>query len=626
MTAPDEKLTFDLVARDRASREFDKVGDAAVRAGRDFDKAGDGAGQLQMQIDDSTRSLRALGDEFDRTGDRALLKDLSRESRTLRGLQKLRREMSALADATGDVSHFSFRGLTGAIESLPLQLKGALIVAAAGAITAATPLIAAGLTGAITAGVGGGVLAAGIASAARSPAVKSAWQELADSAKDVFAGFGAPFVEPTVRGIKILRAALVGMDDDLSAIAKSAAGFVEPLAAGFAGLVERMLPGLRNLMSSARPLFDMLRDELPNIGRAVSSFFDSMASGAEGGVDGLRALLRLAEFTLVALGETLEMLTRQFHDLADIARAFGAGSGPLGLLFQSAEGGTPKLLKMRDAVHQSGEAARAATPKFADLFGQFMGLDEAAIRVEQTIDNLTSALKDNGTTLDINSEKGRNNRTAFLNAVEAAERHRVKMIENGQSVAYANGVYQTTINRLYATGVQAGISRGELDKLLRKYQDISRQPNITKTIKFRQVFTQEGRAYRAPGGPVFFREGGIHYAQTGLLNMSRRAQMFPGGKTMFGFAEPGTGGEAFVARNAPRQRSLAIGAQAMRWHGASVVPWEQMIRGAYRARQSPTVIEISSGGSRMDDLLLELLRRAIRVKGGNVQVVLGKRS
>ena len=134
MTAPDEKLTFDLVARDRASREFDKVGDAAVRAGRDFDKAGDGAGQLQMQIDDSTRSLRALGDEFDRTGDRALLKDLSRESRTLRGLQKLRREMSALADATGDVSHFSFRGLTGAIESLPLQLKGALIVAAAGGL------------------------------------------------------------------------------------------------------------------------------------------------------------------------------------------------------------------------------------------------------------------------------------------------------------------------------------------------------------------------------------------------------------------------------------------------------------------------------------------------------------
>lgn len=36
-----------------------------------------------------------------------------------------------------------------------------------------------------------------------------------------------------------------------------------------------------------------------------------------------------------------------------------------------------------------------------------------------------------------------------------------------------------------------------------------------------------------------------------------------------------------------------------------------------------TVIEIRSGGSRMDDLLVELLQRAIRVRGGNVQLVLG---
>ena len=39
---------------------------------------------------------------------------------------------------------------------------------------------------------------------------------------------------------------------------------------------------------------------------------------------------------------------------------------------------------------------------------------------------------------------------------------------------------------------------------------------------------------------------------------------------------------------------------------------------------SPTVIEIRSGGTRMDDLFVELLRRAIRVRGGNVQVVLGR--
>lgn len=40
----------------------------------------------------------------------------------------------------------------------------------------------------------------------------------------------------------------------------------------------------------------------------------------------------------------------------------------------------------------------------------------------------------------------------------------------------------------------------------------------------------------------------------------------------------------------------------------------------------PVVLELRSGGSRMDDMLLEMLRRSVRVRGGNVQVVLGGRS
>jgi hypothetical protein len=35
------------------------------------------------------------------------------------------------------------------------------------------------------------------------------------------------------------------------------------------------------------------------------------------------------------------------------------------------------------------------------------------------------------------------------------------------------------------------------------------------------------------------------------------------------------------------------------------------------------VVELHSGGSRLDDLLLEVVRKSIKVRGGNVQVVLG---
>jgi len=37
------------------------------------------------------------------------------------------------------------------------------------------------------------------------------------------------------------------------------------------------------------------------------------------------------------------------------------------------------------------------------------------------------------------------------------------------------------------------------------------------------------------------------------------------------------------------------------------------------------VLELHSGGSKLDDLLVEVLRKAVAVRGGDVQVVLGKK-
>lgn len=45
--------------------------------------------------------------------------------------------------------------------------------------------------------------------------------------------------------------------------------------------------------------------------------------------------------------------------------------------------------------------------------------------------------------------------------------------------------------------------------------------------------------------------------------------------------------------------------------------------GAAGAGGGAVVIEVRSGGSRLDDLLVDVLKKAIRVRGGNVQVVLG---
>ncbi|HKX46591.1 MAG TPA: hypothetical protein VJP77_07800 [Planctomycetota bacterium] len=79
-----------------------------------------------------------------------------------------------------------------------------------------------------------------------------------------------------------------------------------------------------------------------------------------------------------------------------------------------------------------------------------------------------------------------------------------------------------------------------------------------------------------------------------------------GGKS-FRIPRMHTGG---VVPGAPGQEALAI-LQA----GERVTP--------AGAGPAGVTLELRSSGSRVDDLLVELLRRAIRVKGGNVQAVLG---
>lgn len=53
--------------------------------------------------------------------------------------------------------------------------------------------------------------------------------------------------------------------------------------------------------------------------------------------------------------------------------------------------------------------------------------------------------------------------------------------------------------------------------------------------------------------------------------------------------------------------------------GVSAMPMASAATGT-----APVVLKIESGGSRFDDALVEVLRKSIRVRGGNVQVVLGR--
>ncbi|MGH3735831.1 MAG: hypothetical protein ACRDT6_09460 [Micromonosporaceae bacterium] len=94
-----------------------------------------------------------------------------------------------------------------------------------------------------------------------------------------------------------------------------------------------------------------------------------------------------------------------------------------------------------------------------------------------------------------------------------------------------------------------------------------------------------------------------------------------GGK---GFTVPGwvpiIGGKEF---RIPRLHTGGIVPGAPGSETMALLQAGERITPAGRSSGGATVIEIRSGGSRLDDLLVELLRRSVRTQGGNVQVVLG---
>ncbi len=91
------------------------------------------------------------------------------------------------------------------------------------------------------------------------------------------------------------------------------------------------------------------------------------------------------------------------------------------------------------------------------------------------------------------------------------------------------------------------------------------------------------------------------------------------------------GGVTGAASGGPRGNWTMVGEQGRELvklaPGSTVIPngqTEAMMSGqGTGAGGSPTVLEIRSGGSRLDDLLVEILRKAIRARGGNAQSVLG---
>jgi hypothetical protein len=173
-----------------------------------------------------------------------------------------------------------------------------------------------------------------------------------------------------------------------------------------------------------------------------------------------------------ALQRKLDGLKATEEQAANAADLNARGVDQMGNEIEGAAGATEDLTTQQDEFNDSIKAAEQAFKDAASARDEFWNpgfdLGESEINAVAAHDKLTQSLLENGTTLDLSTEAGRNNRAAFMDVAQAA-------LDYGESIRNAGGTTQEAtaavnghIDGLRNQMLQAGFTEAQVDLYLAK--------------------------------------------------------------------------------------------------------------------------------------------------------------
>lgn len=478
----------------RAKDAVDDVTDSTEKLGDQFKESAKEAKSFDERLKDLTRQRAEYAKKYLDTEDKAHLRRYSAISREIGLLTKLKQVSESIKE--DDDKGFVPTTLL-ALRGMNIPTPAALAVVAAPIALNLAAAIGAAAEGAIGAGGVVAGIAGGIFAASKSPQVRQAAQGFGAQLSAEFFSAGQSFVGPTQDALHILAADIKSIH--LGETFERAAPAVTILAHGIGDLVKGLMPGFNRLLDKSVPITNALAEGLGGTGEALSSLLTDVAE-SKGTIEGLVFLLDSLNGTVEFLGGTLKFLGDGFHqsnvwgaelsgvleDLVDgvpllgsytkwandhFEELSGTGEAATEVMWRYGDG-VKAATKDTDGLIGATDDATEAIDGLAgrmELFSAQLDADEAARNYEQAIDDLTAAVEENGTSLDITTEKGRNVSRAYDDAVQAAIRHRDANIKNGMSIDDANAKYEAEIKKLERLAVQLGISKAAVDKLAGRY-------------------------------------------------------------------------------------------------------------------------------------------------------------
>jgi hypothetical protein len=497
--------------------EFHAIGDKTIA----FDV-------LERRITSTRSEVRKLGDEFTKTGDLDVFKKLGAASGDLKGLTDLKKKLSsAVGDGLKDGVEKAGPEAASTFASL---FQGGIIKALSNPYVAgAAAVLAVGLGAFIGAAIGGaiiaagsiGVVGAGIAGAAmQAHQVQVAWNEAIDGIQHKWLSASKSFIDPLIAGAGVFKK--VFGDVHLDAMFEKAATFVGPLVEGASWFARNIVNGVDALVQKGGPVIDVLRQELPEVGAAISAALSDIAGGNKGAADGLRDTLNLLEMVIRDTGVVV-------RTTEDIYHAFTTARDGVGDFFHALDEHVPVVFALADKVanfwpdadtehhitklHEADEATRrlstttgglgmvamkagedfktlssqiGQTAQTAEtlaasmvnkIFSVTMGLDQAVLGVAESLTRLTESFDKNGRSMDIHTKKGQANREALLASVQANMQLYQAQVAAGMSAEDAAAAYDTNYAALVKTARQLGLNQKDTEALIGKYKGIPRNVN-----------------------------------------------------------------------------------------------------------------------------------------------------
>lgn len=360
------------------------------------------------------------------------------------------------------------------ISALPTEVKAAIVVG----IIAALPFVSGALAGAITAGVGAGLAGIGTFIAFQFDEVRERGTSLANTLRLLFIDAAMPFVPVVMRALDAVENRFESWLPLLSRIFTKASTFVAPLNEGLLNMIEEVLKGIEAGLGDTTGFVIELSRGLKILGTAVGETLRILASTGDEGREAFRDLIFLLANLLVNLAKVIKGLTEVYGVIRDIAQATPFLFGLFATMTEGADraaNATMILVKRDHELHEATTGVIKLTDEEAkrikeleknlkDASDAVYGIVQSQVDFQRSLDNITDALKENGKTLDINQEKGRDNVEAFLKGLKDAEAETSHQIAVGKlNSQTAAAYYDEQIKMVEKLALKAGITAGQFD-------------------------------------------------------------------------------------------------------------------------------------------------------------------